>query len=289
MLLVLCGVLCLIFGAIQAWKQENGTVPPRLVKKRSIAASLWFGFFNGSGMTVMLYYLPIWFQAVKNVSAVKSGIMLLPMVLSVVIASLFSGFLVSKAGYYAPFFILCSIIMPTGAGLMTTFTPTTGHAKWIGYQVIFGFGLVLGAQQPLTVVQTVLDRSDIATGSAVVMFVRFLGGAIFLPIAQNIFLNGLVSKISNLPGISPDAVTGGGATDLRSHASGETLKILLQDYNDAIVEVFYMVAATCAVTFFGSVFVEWRSLKVRAAEQAKEAASSGEIVENTNTDIKEAV
>lgn len=34
--------------------------------------------------------------------------------------------------------------MPIGAGLITTFTPTTNHARWIGYQVIYGFGLGLG-------------------------------------------------------------------------------------------------------------------------------------------------
>ena len=102
------------------------------------------------------------------------------------------------------------------------------------------------------------------------MFLRFLGSAVSLPIAQNIFLNSLVSKVANLPGISPHAITGGGATELRGLASGDDLNILLSDYSAAIVDVFYLVVATSAVTIFGSVFVEWRSLKARAAEQAKE-------------------
>jgi hypothetical protein len=174
--------------------------------------------------------------------------------------------------------------MPIGAGLTTTFTPATGHAKWIGYQVLFGVGLGFGAQQPLNVVQTVLDRSDIATGSALVLFVRFLGSAVFLPVAQNIFLNSLVSKLTNLPGISPSAVTGGGATELRGLASGDDLKTLLSDYNGAIVNVFYVAVATCAVTVFGSIFVEWRSLKARAEEQAKEIGNPKEAKE-----IKESV
>ncbi|KAL9090656.1 MAG: hypothetical protein Q9165_005144 [Trypethelium subeluteriae] len=281
-LLVLCGVLCLVFLGIQIWKKEEATVPPRIVKQRSVAAALWFGLFNGAGMMVLLYYLPIWFQAVKGVSAIKSGIMLLPMVLSTVLGALVSGFLISKIGYYAPFFLICSIIQPIGAGLMTTFTPSTGHAKWIGYQVIFGIGLGCGTQQPLTVVQTVLDRPDVAIGSAVMMFTRFLGSAVFLPVAQNIFLNSLVKKLTNLPGISPGAVTGGGATDLRNLASGDDLTTLLSDYNTAIINVFYMVVATCAATIFGSVFVEWRSVRARAQEQAgktkepSEATTSGE-------------
>ena len=279
-LLVLCGVLCLAFIAIQIWKQESGTVPPRIVKKRSIAAALWFGFFLGSGMFVMLYYLPIWFQAIKGSSAVESGIMLLPMILSVVVSSLSSGILVSKIGYYTPFFILSSIFMPIGAGLMSTFTPDTGHAKWIGYQVIFGIGLGFGSQQPLNVAQTVLERSDIAVGSAVIMFTRFLGTAVFLPVAQNIFINNLVSRLTNIPGINAEAITRGGATELRNLVPPGELDMLLSDYNASIVKVFYMVTATCSLSVFGSLLVEWRSLKARAKEQAGEADRSGEGKQN---------
>lgn len=267
-LLVVCGVLCLVFTAIQILEGEKATIPLRIVKQRSVAACVWFGFFNGAGMMAMMYYLPIWFQAVKGVSAIESGIMLLPMILSTVIASLASGVITSKVGYYAPFFIISSTIMPIGAGLLSTLTPSTGSAKWIGYQIIFGVGLGFGAQQGFNVVQTVLERSDISTGSALVMFTRFLGSAIFLPIAQNIFVHDLVSNLSNLAGISPNAVTGAGATELREFASGDDLKTLLSDYNAALVKVFYMVIATCAVTMLGSVFIEWRSLKARAKEQA---------------------
>ncbi|KAI0890922.1 putative efflux pump antibiotic resistance protein [Annulohypoxylon nitens] len=277
-LLVLCGVLCLIFVGIQVWKKEEATVPPRIVKQRSVAASLWFGFFHGAGLMILTYYLPIWFQAIKDVDAVQSGIMLLPLILSTVVGSLSSGVVISRVGYYTPFFYLSSILMPIGAGLMTTFTPTTGHPKWIGYQIIFGLGLGFGAQQPLNVVQTVLERPDIATGSAVVMFTRFLGSAIFLPVAQNIFLNGLVSKLTNLPGISPAAVTGGGATELRSLASGDDLATLLSDYNYALIDVYYMMIATAGLTIFGSIFVEWRSLKARAKEQAGQSQKSTESV-----------
>ena len=282
-LLVFCGILCLTFIGIQIWKKESAMVPPRLVKQRSIGASMWYNFFNGAGMMVMMYYLPIWFQAIKGASALNSGIMLLPMILSAVVASLSSGFMVAKLGYYTPFFILSSIITTIGAGLFTTFTPTTGHSKWIGYQVLYGIGLGLGMQQPLNVVQTVLGRSDIATGSALVMFVRFLGPAIFLPVAQNIFINQLISKLTNIPGISPKAVMDAGATDIKNLATGDDLDRLISDYNDSIVRVFYIVVATCGATIFGSVLVEWRSLKGRAAEQA------GEIAQKKSTRTEESV
>lgn len=275
-LLVICGLLCVLFVGIQIWKKEDATVPPRIVKQRSVAAAIWFAFFNVIGMMVIMYYLPIWFQAIKGVSALKSGIMLLPLVLSTVITSIATGVIISKLGYYTPFFILSSILTSIGAGLLTTLTPSTPHSRWIGYQVILGVGYGFGAQQHLNVIQTVLDKSDIAIGSAVVTFARFLGPAIFLPVAQSIFLNSLISRLTNLPDISPSAVTSGGATELMNLVSADDLPTLLSDYNGAIVDVMYLVVATSAVTMIGSVFVEWRSLKARAKEQA---ASSKEVKE----------
>ncbi|KAL6857305.1 major facilitator superfamily domain-containing protein [Trichoderma novae-zelandiae] len=273
-LLVLCGVFCLIFVGIQVWKGEEATLPPRIMKQRSIAATVWFGFFNGGSMMVVMYYLPIWFQAIKNVSAIDSGISLLPMILATVVGSLSSGFIISKIGYYTPFFLLSSILAAIGGGLLSMLTPETGHSKWIGFQVIFGLGLGFGSQQALNVVQTVLDRSDIATGSALVMFTRFLGSAIFLPVAQTIFLGTLVDKTSNIPGIDPNSVVTAGATELKNLVPADDLKTLLVDYNDSIMPVFYLVAGMSSATMLGSVFVEWKSLKARANKDAGVHSSS---------------
>lgn len=267
-LIVMFVVLCSIFIVIQVWKGEAATVPPRIAKQRSIAASIWFGFFNGSAMMISMYYLPIWFQAVKGASATRSGIMILPTILSVVVASILSGGMISRLGYYVPFFYASSIIMPIGAGLMCTFKPTTSTAAWVCYQIIFGLGLGFGAQQPVNAAQTVLGRSDIATGTALIFFTRFLGSAIFVPVGQNLLITGLVSRLTNLPGIDTASVINGGATELRRLASSADLATLILDYNDAIIDVFYVMVATSAVTIFGSIFVEWKSLKKVAQEQA---------------------
>lgn len=70
-----------------------------LVKNRSIASAAFFAFAFGSAFFLLVYYLPIWFQAVKGASAVKSGIMNLPMVLTLVISSILSGIAVTLIGY----------------------------------------------------------------------------------------------------------------------------------------------------------------------------------------------
>ena len=140
-LLILFVILTSAFIGVQIWKKDMGTVPPRIVKQRSIAAGMYAQFCSGAAMFTMIYYLPIWFQAIKAVSAVQSGIRSLPLILALVVGSVSAGAAVSKIGYYTPFMIAQGVIMSAGAGLITTFTPSTGHEKWIGYQVLFGFGL----------------------------------------------------------------------------------------------------------------------------------------------------
>ncbi|KAG9686977.1 major facilitator superfamily transporter, partial [Aureobasidium melanogenum] len=84
-LFVVFGVLCVIFITVQFYVGDKATIPIRVIKQRSVAASAWYGVCLGAAFFLFVYYLPIWFQAIKGVSATKSGIMSLPMILGVVI------------------------------------------------------------------------------------------------------------------------------------------------------------------------------------------------------------
>jgi hypothetical protein len=64
--------------------------------------------------------------------------------------------------------------MIVGAGLISTFKPNTGHAKWIGYQVLYGFGLGCGTQAPVMAAQTVLELEDVPVGMSIQIFMQTL-------------------------------------------------------------------------------------------------------------------
>lgn len=269
-LLVLFAVFISAFCAVQVWKQENATVPPRIIKQRSIAFGASFSACIGACLVTFIYFLSLWFQAVKGVTAVKSGIMSIPMVLSLVFSSIITGNLITVVGYYTPFMIASSVFSSIGAGLMTTFATDTGHAKWIGYQVVYGFGLGLGMQQASVAAQTVLSRKDVPTGASLVVFTQTLGGALFVSIAQNVFANTLVSDISGVAGLNAGMITKLGATELRNIVPPEYLSIVLQGYNHAIVKAFYVALAAACVSIVGALGMEWRSIKRRKQAAAKD-------------------
>ncbi|KAF3399802.1 Efflux pump roqT [Penicillium rolfsii] len=268
-LFVVFGVLILIFIGVQWWGQDRATVPPRLIKNRNVWGSAWYALAIGAAYFVLVYYLPIWFQAIKGASAIKSGIMNLPTIITVVLVSILAGGLVTACGYYTPFMIASSIIMTIGAGLLSTLEVNSGHPKWIGYQALFGIGLGLGMQQPMIVAQTALSAGDVPSGTAIVMFAQTLGGSIFISVAQNIFQNQLLHNLhADAPTADAAKLVAAGATMLRGLVSGPVLERVLIAYNDAITQTFYVAVAMGAMSLIGPIFVEWLSVKGKKVEMA---------------------
>ncbi|KIX03890.1 uncharacterized protein Z518_07443 [Rhinocladiella mackenziei CBS 650.93] len=273
-LLILSGILFLGFMWIQHWRQENATIPPRILKTRSVAAGVTYAFFSGSGMMSMVYFLPIWFQAIKGASAVHSGIMNLPAILAMTLAAMMAGFLTRKIGYFTPWMYVSSLLTPIGAGLISTFSTTTAHPAWIGYQILWGFGLGLGMQQPSVGAQVSLAKKDVPTGASMMFFAQTLGGSIFVSVANNIFDNKLAQGLRTIPGINPDVISNVGATDLRDVVPSQNLHSVLVVYNGALRNAFYVCTAVSATTIFGSLAMEWKNLKKVEAEQKAAAAKA---------------
>ncbi|KAL9033153.1 MAG: hypothetical protein Q9180_006102, partial [Flavoplaca navasiana] len=221
----------------------------------------------GAGYFLLIYYLPIWFQAVKDFSATQSGIMNLPIIMGHVIAALLAGGLITYTGYYTPFMIIFSNLVSLGTGFITTFNPDTHHSAWIGYQALFGLGSGLGMNQPLMVAQTVLPLDHVSIGTALVIFGQTLGGAIFVSAAQNVFTNGILTNIAqSLPDINPELVQSAGATALRSviEAQGlgsEAVERAAEAYSAVVVREFQMATGLACVTIIGAVGMEWKSVK----------------------------
>ncbi|TPX24525.1 hypothetical protein DIZ76_013872 [Coccidioides immitis] len=261
-LFILFAILISVFIGIQIYKGDNATVPPRIFTQRSIASAAFFALTLGSSFFIIVFYLPIWFQAIKGASATKSGIMAIPLVLALVIFSLLSGIGTTVTGYYTPFTYVASILSTIGAGMLTTFTTTTGHEKWIGYQVIFGTGLGFGFQLPLIAAQTVLPLEDVAVGTVIVMFAQTFGGALFVSVGQNVFGNRLMSGIREaVPDIDPSLVLEVGATQLKELVPPALLDNVQEAYNAALTNTWYVSVAMSAIGIIGALGLEWKSVK----------------------------
>ena len=95
-----------------------------------------------------------------------AGVSTIPLVLSLVIMSIVAAICMEKIGYYVPVMLPFPVLCSIGAGLLSTLSPSSGHNVWIGYQVLYSFGIGCGFQTSNLPTQNVLPRADVPLGLA---------------------------------------------------------------------------------------------------------------------------
>ncbi|EFY96681.1 MFS transporter [Metarhizium robertsii] len=276
LLLVMFGLAALAFAVVQVQMPETAALPVRLIKQRTVLAGTFYMLFLAGGMMLVVYYLPLWFQATKGVDPVKSGVYTIPLVLSLVVASIVSGAGTQRIGYYTPFMIASPCIAAVGEGLLTTFTPEAGSNRWIGFQFLTGFGVGLGMQSVGLAVQATLPREDVSTGIAITFFAQQLGGAVFVSVGQTILSTLLVEQLSGVPGLDPMSIVKTGATELRHVVPSQFFGRVVDAYNFAITRIFYCALALALAQLVSALFVEWRSIKKPKDADAGKAVAQQE-------------
>jgi MFS family permease len=261
--LVFFAVLFLAFVAVQIVNRHtNATIPSRIFLQRSVLFGGVYQFMLGATMLGTIVYIPLWFQAIKGTTPVKSGIDTIPMVLALVVMSILSGVIVGKVGYYTQFLYLGTIFMSVGAGLLTTLKADSPHQKWIPYQALLGFGVGMGMQQSNLAVQRCLPNRDVPVGTAVIFFFQTFGGALFMSVAQNTFITKFVGQLAGIPGVNPAIVGMTGATELRHKVPAASLPKVIDAYSYGVTQgPFFVSMITACLSILGAVGMEWLSVK----------------------------
>ncbi|KAI8934349.1 hypothetical protein NX059_009085 [Plenodomus lindquistii] len=263
-------VFSVLFLAFIFWqyltRHTTATVPARIILQRSVACGGASQFCVGATMLTVSIYIPLWFQAIKGVSAMQSGINTIPLVLSVVVGSISSGGLVQKIGYYTPFMILGSSFMAIGSGLLTTWDMGTKNSMWIGYQIILGIGVGWTMQQPNLAVQTILPKNDVPIGTAVLSLCQTLGGAVFAAVGQNLYIDKFTRGLEEIGGLNAERILNAGATDLTIGLPAAATRQVLEAYNKSLTKgTFFAALIVACLAVPVALGMEWRSVKDKQA------------------------
>ena len=150
-----------------------------------------------------------------------------------------------------------------GAGLMTTFLPSTSAGKWIGYQILAGVGRGIALQmvcnasiiennysltflsQPILAAQAILPPTEIAVAVASILFFQYFGGAIGVNIAKTVFANALSSALKEYaPNVDAQKIIQAGATDFHNTVTSQDIQGVVQAYNQALALTFVCKCST---------------------------------------------
>ncbi|KAJ9195498.1 hypothetical protein DTO164E3_6811 [Paecilomyces variotii] len=272
-----CGAFATLLVCV-AWVMYRGDkamIPPNIARKRLVIFGCFTSCFQMGAVLLLSYYLPIWFQVVKNASPTMSGVMILPTAIAQILGAVLAGKFVELIGYCTAWALFGCTLSSIGAGLMTTFLPSTGAGPWIGYQILMGTGRGSVLQMPITAIQNLLPAQDVAIASSQVFFFQYLGGAIFLAVGETIFTNGLRSSLQTYaPNVDAQTIINAGASGVRSTAPPADLAAVLLAYNHALVHTFYLALGGSAASFLTGFGMGWQRIPRKAAKKKDEKVSA---------------
>ncbi|GKZ34379.1 hypothetical protein AbraIFM66950_004610 [Aspergillus brasiliensis] len=146
-------LLTLLFAAVEWFQKDEALVASRYLRNRGVLICCIFVFFLNAANYIRVYYLPLYFQAIKDASPERSGILLLAYIVPTSVFTMLAGGVLNKVGYYQPFLLVGAGIVTIGSGLIYTLDINTSSGKIIGYQILAGAGDGICVQVPVTAVQ----------------------------------------------------------------------------------------------------------------------------------------
>ncbi|KAI1261695.1 MFS general substrate transporter [Xylariaceae sp. FL1019] len=260
LILGLLGLGAFLLFESSRWCSEPIT-PPHLFKNRTTVVAFYLTFIQSLLSYTVLYFLPVYFQAVKLQNTNRSGILLLPTVAVIIPGGIIGGFILSKFGVYRSVHLAGFALLAVGIGTFIILDENSTIALYVSLQILVGLGSGLLVAVLLPAAQAALSEKDIASSTATWTFIRTFGTVWGVSIPAAIF-NSRSNDLSNrIDDPSARALIAHGQA--YSHATSKALLDLEAHTRDQIVSVFsdslklvWIVASVIAVVSFLAVFME---------------------------------
>jgi EmrB/QacA subfamily drug resistance transporter len=213
MIIGLALVAVAFIGGFVVWERHAAEpiLPPSLFRIGIVRVASSVSFLLATVMFGAIIYLPLYLQLVDGVSATVSGLLLIPLMLGLLVASIVSGQLVTRTGRYKPFPVIGSALVIVGMLLLSRLSIGTSHLTMSLYVIVLGAGMGMTMQIMVLVSQNAVPTGQIGTGTAAITFFRSLGGAFGTALFGAVFIAGLshwLPKLVPAPAASSIHVNG---------------------------------------------------------------------------------
>ncbi|MGH3627625.1 MAG: MDR family MFS transporter, partial [Sciscionella sp.] len=191
------GVLGLIgfYLAERAYKSE-ALVPLKLFRSSVFTITCGGGLLVGVAMFGAIAMLPQYLQIVRDASPTKSGFLMLPFVLGMMVFSILSGQLTSRTGRYKIFPLIGTALMAVAAVLFwQRLNADTSLVEVDAYMFMFGAGLGFCMQTLTLAAQNAVPARDVGVGTSTSTTFRQLGGTLGTAIFISLLFSTVGGKI----------------------------------------------------------------------------------------------
>lgn len=288
---VVLGLIAAAAGLFAGWvaverRAPEPIIPLRLFSDRVFVVSVALGVAVGMAMFSAVTYLPTYLQIVSGASATRTGLLLLPLMGGMIVASVAAGQLMALTGRYKLFPICGTALAAVGMFLLSTMGAGTPHALAVGYMALLGAGIGLVMPVLTTAVQNSVPHGDLGAATSGVNLFRQTGGAVGAALAGTLFTTRLQQQL--LAQLPPELA--GQATSRASTITPraiERMPAALQQgvvaaFANALPSVYLVFVPILAAAFVLAWFMKEKPLGTAIGAESDAASAAGSGVEGTD-------
>ena len=235
-------------------------MPLRLFRGPVFSVSTGVSFVIGVAMFGCISFLPLFLQVASGASATNSGLLLVPLMIGMLGASVFAGQIVTRTGRYRVLPIVGTAIAAVGLFLLSTMDAATPRLESGLYMTLLGIGLGLSMQVLVLATQNSVRVSDLGVATSSVNFFRSVGGSVGVALFGALFNSRLASGLA-----------GGAAGAVDGTITPQAIAALPAAQKAAFVDVFagaltdvFLVAVPVMLVAFGLTWL-LREIPLRSA------------------------
>ncbi|MEV4332092.1 MFS transporter [Streptomyces sp. NPDC049597] len=248
-------------------------IPLRLFRDSVFTLTSLVGAVVGIALFGAASYLPTFLQMVDGASATESGLLMLPMMGGIVVASIVSGRLISSTGRYRLYPVAGSAISVVGMWLLSRLEADTPRLEYSVWQAVLGIGIGLVMPVLILAVQNAVPPADLGTATSAHNYFRQIGGSVGAAVFGTLFADrltdALVGRVPAGAGLpDPESIT-----PQLVHAMPPALREgYIQAYADAMPRIFLYLVPVLVLGLFLAFFLKEKPLVSHNASTAETAA-----------------
>ncbi|MCX4984498.1 MFS transporter [Streptomyces sp. NBC_00572] len=211
-------------------------IPLRLFRDSVFTLTALVGAVVGIALFGAASYLPSFLQMVEGATATESGLLMLPLMGGIVIASVVSGQLISRTGHYKIYPLLGGALSVLGMWLLSHLDADTPRLQLSLWQAVLGTGIGLVMPVLVLAVQNSVRPTDLGTATSAHNYFRQIGGSVGAAVFGTLF----ASRLDDALGDRLSGVLSGGATSLPPAESitPQTVHTLPPAVRDAYIQAY---------------------------------------------------